>query len=259
LKDLKRCLFTILNDDFVIAYIGFIKSFLYYNKWFDDDFVILDLKLSDESKKTIRSYYDKIVFQEPKYNRYKGINFDKTHERLKATYYTLDAFSLTDYDRVVALDMDVVVLADIQELFDRTEGFVAVKAFNSRLDRIMETINSGVFVVNKEYLDEGTYSSLLQIASRGHTMPDQKTINSFFKDKMAFANKSFNVEKRMINTKQYKYILEKIKILHYVGSKPWDREEDKPEHEKIYGKFEDIWHRWYNYDYANLKESKEGQ
>ena len=235
-----------LDDNFVIGYEAFIKSFLHNNSWFDYDFVILDVGLSDNSRDVICSYYDKIKFIKPNKGNYRDVNFNKTHEKLRNTYYTLDVFNQTDYDRIVFIDMDTVVLDDISELFQFEGGFGAVKSYNAKFDELNDSINSGVFVVNKQYINERTYYDLIRVARPGYSMPDQKTINKFFRGKMEFFNKSYNVEKRMLHTKKYKHILDKIKILHFVSSKPWQQE--KPNDiERSFGEFEKIWWNWYNF------------
>ena len=241
---MRKALATMLDDNFVIGYVAFIKSFLHFNHDFSDDFVIIDVGLSEESKEKIESYYQNVVYKQPNRDRYREVNMSKTADKLKSTYYTLDVFSYTEYDRIVFIDMDTIVLAPLDELFNCPEPFAAVKGYNAKLDELRGDINSGVFVVNKPRISEETYSDMIRYASRGHSMPDQKTINGVLRNKIAYFNKSYNVEKRMLHTRKYKRVLENIKILHFVASKPW--EDVKPNAvEESYGEFEKIWWEWY--------------
>ena len=168
-----------------------------------------------------------------------------TADRLKVTFYKLDTFSLYEYDRVVFIDVDTVVLGDLSELFNCPAPIAAVKGYSEKTDSLRADVNAGVFVVNHQYLNEQTYNALLEIEKKGFSMPEQKTMNIYFSGKMAYFNKSYNVEKRMEHTKNFKHILEKAKIIHYIAGKPWD--ENDPEKGK-YPKMETIWREWYGKD-----------
>ena len=243
---MKTALFTLLNDSFLPGYVAFIKSLKKHHPEFDLDFIILDIGLSYESQETIIQYYDKIIFRKPRLKEYASVNMSRTDPRLQPTYYTLDAFCQTDYDRIIAIDMDVIVLGDISEVLNCDSDFAAVKAYNAKMDILREDINSGVFVVGKKYLNEETYQGLLQIAKRGHSMPDQKTINAYFFGKMDYFNKRFNVEKRMLHTQKYNKILEDIRILHFIALKPREDHGGAGEIENSFGEFEKLW--WAEYE-----------
>jgi lipopolysaccharide biosynthesis glycosyltransferase len=244
---MKIALVTLLDDSFLIGFEGFFKSFLYHNQWFHDsdiDLVVLDNKLSDSSKETISAYYP-AIFRGIKYGRYEYVNFSGTHERLQATFYKLDAFSIFEYDRIVFIDSDVTVLGDIKDLFYKyTTGFHGCKSYQARLDRLNDSINSGVFVINSKYINKYTYSSLLKLAkNRQISMPDQRVINNFFRGNIGYINKSFNVEKRMKYTQNFKNVWETKKILHWVATKPWDTEYPNDTEES----FKDIEQIWWDY------------
>lgn len=244
---MRIALATMMDDNFLIGFKAFIKSFLYHNPWFDYEFLILDVGLSENSKAEIKEYYKNVLFRKIDYDKYREVNFERTNKKLQKTYYTLDVFNQCDFDRIVFIDMDTVVLADISFLFECPAGLAAVQAYDFKQDKMRQSINSGVFVVNREYINGDTYRRLIRIARRGYAMPDQKVINKFFNDKIDFLPKAYNVEKRMLHTQDFKDDLIDIKILHFVASKPW--ETDKPnELEASYGKFEKIWWVWNDFD-----------
>ena len=242
----KTALVTLMDNNFVIGYVGFIKSFLYFNPWFNLDIVVFDAGISSENKKYMRSFYPKIIFERIDKKAYSDVKMDKTHPKLQKTYYTLEAFRLIHYDRIVFMDMDIIVQGDIKELFECKHDFAACKSYNAKLDNFNNSINSGVFVVNKKYLDNHVYRQLIRIARKGFSMPDQRTINIFFRDEMKFLPKKYNVEKRMLHTKEHIDILESAVCIHYVASKPWEKE--KPNDiEKSFKQLEDLWWKWYDY------------
>ena len=76
-------------------------------------------------------------------------------------------------------------------------------------------------------------------------MPDQKTINIYFGNKMNYLSKGYNVEKRMWKTHNHKNIWDNKKILHWVACKPWN--DDCQHHNDIELSFKEIYHIWYKY------------
>ena len=239
---MKTAICTLLDDSFVVGFKAFIKSLLKWHPGIDYNFVIIDCGLSDKSKLEMSFYYSNLFFVEPEYKNYSGIPMHKTDERLQKTYYTLEAFNL-DYDRVIFFDMDMIVTGDISEILNCTADFAAVKGYNAKLDEFRDDINSGMFVVGKKYLNKQTYKELLRIAQRGFSMPDQKVLNIFFKDKISYFNKKYNVEKRMIETKKYKNVISDIRILHFIAGKPW---QDVPVDDKKFIPYYRIWKEYYD-------------
>ncbi|UCF13182.1 MAG: hypothetical protein JSW06_02715 [Thermoplasmatales archaeon] len=241
---MKIALVTLMDDNFFIAYECFWKSFIYHNPWFGWDFVVIDNGLSEESKEKIKKNYDNTYFKKINKKAYSNVRMDKTHPKLKATYYTLEAFTLTSYDRIVFMDMDITILGDVKELFACKASFAACRAYNAKQDKFTETFNSGVFVVQKDYLKESVYSSLINIAKRGFSMPDQKTLNVYFRDIKTWLPKRYNVEKRMLHTKNHKKVWDQKICVHFVSTKPWQIEKPN-EVEASFKEIEDVWWKYY--------------
>ena len=238
--NIKKALVSMITPDFMVAWPVFIRSFLKENKWFDLPIVLLQIGLDDNQKETCRSFYPNIEFIEPKYNNYSGIHFNSTKKELRNTYYKLDVFSLYQYDRVVFIDMDTVILGNLHVLFDSDKDIGAARAYGFGRDKLRGDINSGVFVVNKKYLNKETYIGLIRTAERGFSSPDQATINTYFKDKIDHFFKVFNCEKRLWKGRRCRIFfdndilmyqegarIEPVKILHYVSQKPWNLIKEK--------------------------------
>ena len=234
---MKTALVTMLDENFVIGFDVMMKSLKANNPWFDLPVVVIDLGLTEMTKARLRSEH-RIEFRAPKRKNYAAVNFSKTAERLRSTYYKLDVFSYDDFDRIVFIDSDVVITGDIAELFACDKPFAAVRGYNAREDQLRADINSGVFVVNKPALG-GEYKALLRIAERGFSMPDQKAINLCFAGRIHHLPKMYNVEKRMIATKRFQAALAGARIVHFVASKPWDSEKEPG--------FEDLEKIWLKY------------
>jgi lipopolysaccharide biosynthesis glycosyltransferase len=237
---MRQALFSLCDSAFLPGYIAFMKSFLHFNPWFDHEFVVLDVGLGEQGREAMLKYYRNIRFLSPEKGNYKAVDMSRTADTLKKTYYTLDVFRLTEYDRITAIDMDVLVLGDIKAVFDCEAPLAMVRGYNAKLDELRRDFNSGVFTVNKPYIGDEHYRKLLDLARRGHSMPDQKVINSYFAGQIHELPKIYNVEKRMISTKAFKDVLDNARIIHFVASKPW-QEQREPGFEAL----ETLWQEWY--------------
>ena len=244
---MRVALCTMMDDNFVIGFEAFFKSFSFNNPWFKDsgiEFVVIDVGLSSTSKEIIKSYYSNTVFKKPLYENYKSCDMSKTIDKLKRTYYTIDVFSYTQYDRIVFMDMDMIVIRDIENLFSVSYDIAGCHTYSYRMDELTGGINAGVFVLNQGVLNEMIYRALLKKIRKGSNMPEQKAMNRYFRDRLQYLDKTFNVEKRMLHTLKYKTIMDKAKVIHYVAKKPWESLEGFPEIEGTYKPLEDLWYRW---------------
>ena len=247
---MKIALCSMINDGFLIAFEGFIKSLLKNNPWFDLDIILIDLKTSGKTKFKCLEYYPKINFIQPKYGNYRKVNFTRTQEILKCTYYKLDAFSYyDDYDRIIFIDLDTIVLKDISYLFNLECPLGGCKGYNRTRDVFRDDINSGVFVINKENLCKEIYFGLIRQARVGYSMPDQKTINLYFKGRITYLDKRYNCEKRMMVSKNFKDKFDDAYIIHYISQKPWDIQKDR--NNQGFEAVEKIW-----WDYYRMKEEE---
>lgn len=225
----RKCLATLLTNDFFCAYEVFIHSFLRFNRpWFESEgyeIAILENGLSQEVKDKCLKIFPKTEFLQVNTNSYQGVNWDRTADHLKATFYKLDIFRFSQYSRIVFMDSDMLVFCSVKELFDTSEPFAAVRAFSLGRDKLRGDFNSGVLVLNSPVINEETYLKLVEISKAGATLPDQEVLNKFFFENFKELPKRFNVEKRMMLSKRYPKVLGRdIAVLHYVGPKPWQKE-----------------------------------
>jgi glycogenin glucosyltransferase len=235
-----------LDDNFIRGFRVFWKSFIRHNKWFNYDFIVIDSGLSETVKKELHNTYKKIIIRDVIKDNYKKINLKKTKESLRKTFWKLEVFRQTDYDRLIFLDMDILIMSDISELFKFDDGIIAgCKCFFVGKDMLTDDINTGVFVLNKPAIHRQIYKDLLTIAIPGSNSPDQNIINFYFKNQIKYFNKSYNIEKRVLHTRKHKHLLDNIKILHFVATKPWQK--IKPNRrEKQYKQLESLWLKYEN-------------
>ena len=138
--------------------------------------------------------------------------------RFAATYTKLNVFRLDFLDRLVYLDGDTVVLQNIDELF-AGDDFAA--APDAGLDRANGKIfNSGVFAVTPSH--ELFHSLLDRLGNTAsYDGGDQGFLNNIFTDWRRLPQE-YNTTKRMFAHHPALFNAEEIKVLHYVGVKPWE-------------------------------------
>jgi Glycosyl transferase family 8/Alpha-2,3-sialyltransferase (CST-I) len=138
--------------------------------------------------------------------------------RFVATYTKLNVFRLDFLDRLVYLDGDTVVLQNVDDLF-AGDDFAA--APDAGLDRANGKIfNSGVFAVSPSH---ELFASMLD--RLGNTASydggDQGFLNNIFPHWRRLPQE-YNTTKRMFAHHPALFNAEEIKVLHYVGVKPWE-------------------------------------
>lgn len=257
---MKIVLCSMIDDFFMPGFEVFMKSLLEKNPWFDLPIRLIDVGLSQPNKEKCIKQYTNIDFIKPKKENYKKVSFEKTAECLWNTYYKLDMFSYTDYDRVVFIDLDILVCDDIKELFEVKEPLAGCNGYGSGSDQLRKDVNTGVLVINKPFLNDGIYHQIIDFTAKagGFSMPDQKAINQFFRKKIYRLPKYWNCEKRMFKGKNCKLSIHgktreilyhengkvmPCKLLHYVSEKPWQKKKDKINFG--YEKLEEVWLNYY--------------
>jgi lipopolysaccharide biosynthesis glycosyltransferase len=157
-------------------------------------------------------------------------NLPGTFQRRFGTTYTkLNVFRLDFLDRIVYLDSDTVVLKNIDDLFEGT-GFAA--APDAGIERPSpDTFNSGVFAADPSFeLFEELLRRLPYTPSKDGG--DQGFLNNVFTDWRRLPPE-YNTTKRLFSHHPELYVHDDIKVLHYVGSKPWEPSEPDGRYEEL--------------------------
>jgi len=230
----RKAIAVLLSREMIIGFNVLMHSLLKYNKWLCEkkyDIIIFDdnLKLTDRISIVTKFFECNILFVDVMKNNYLNVKRQGTNERLVKTYYKLEMFrKVGDYERIVFMDVDMVITGDISELFTMPVEYIAgVKGYHPKEDRLHDYINSGVLVVSKNCINDKVYNDLLKMACDiERKLPDQEIINEYFKGKINFLPKIYNVEKRMEGTNNFKDVLEDKRIVHYVNYKPWENHKE---------------------------------
>jgi alpha-N-acetylglucosamine transferase len=151
----------------------------------------------------------------------------------------LELWKLEDYDKIVFLDADSVVVKPIDMLFGFPEFAGAPNVYETLAD--FHRLNSGVFVAEPS---RATYDCLLARLDRPGKFwrrTDQTFLEAFFPDwhKLPYT----------FNTMQYVYfnlpelwVWKSIRVVHYQYEKPWSEENPK---RHLLGPVIDLWWRMF--------------
>lgn len=250
---------TLMDENFFSGFKVFFVSLLKNNPGFRDLFIILDNEIPNPVKKNMLDVYPNLEFYPLDKTAYR-IPEKSTVPRLLATYYKLEVFNpefYKDYKRVIFMDMDILIQGSIEELKKidlEGQPFGACKQYHTNTDKLLDHINSGVLVLSPPDFSEGLYTRMLERVERGSYLPDQDIINKELVDegKVFYLPKEYNVEKKMILSKNFPKAIETAVCLHFIGVKPW---EDKSRRDLV---FRDTYQRWWDYSHQedNLNLSR---
>ncbi len=248
---------TVTNDPFIIGTEILIYSFFKHNPWFDGDFIILHSKslsaISEENKKRLQKIH-RVVFREVKEKDYQGVinNFkDKPgmHQRIWPSLYTFETFAMSEYDRVVFLDSDMLITGDMKGAFTSDHHFCVTpdcripETEPIRVIKKNKTFNGGFLSLGKDYLQgkhkKGLIKYAEQINPKQAVYFDQSIMNEYFKDfDVMFLSSKFNTLKRAFEDSKRTNIGD-TRNIHYVGEKPWN--EKVKAWERHYRSVEKLW------------------
>lgn len=256
IKKTKNCLFTLCDDKFTDFCGVMITSFLYNNKWFNGDIIVVykEESLSQENINKLQKISNLIKFHKIIERDYENNVFDKAyqcvHPNLKNTFYKFEIFRdffIEKYDKCLFLDSDVIVTKDIKELFETDCDFGWCKEYYS--NTLTENggivspdyFNSGVFIFNCKKIHGNDFLNLLfnfiknenytnnfkRLGSVGGVLGDQDVLNElvfeYFKNIAFFDNKIYNF--RVYNDNpdvENLEIMKNAKIFHIIGGEKFD-------------------------------------
>ncbi len=145
----------------------------------------------------------------------------------------LSIFDLTQFNKVVYLDADMIVKQNIDELFDRPHMSAVQDCTTldgTAFEDSTNSFNSGLLVIEPNHQEfENIINLLNNFDSHGKLIHDQWILQEYFKDWKSKPElhlsqwyapwtTNFNVE----NADYYYYLKSKIKVLHIIDKKPWN-------------------------------------
>jgi len=255
---MKTAVVTVSNDKFIKGALVLFYSFHKHNPWFDGDYVVISDGISDSNIQYLRDKLDvnlKVVTARPDIHaNVNALAKTVTHLQNKASrFYSITAFGLTGYDKVLFLDCDMLCVGDLQELFRDTEcgllathdgsyykGMARHRTTYEKVPRDAHaaeeihdtTLNAGMMVLSGDVLSDETYAGIVSHIHEDHwegivaKNADQIPLNKYFDGRVEMTDGRYNFRFSIADE-----ILEQdgirpndIRIYHYTGKlKPWNR------------------------------------
>lgn len=249
LNDKKLALCTICNNKFTVGAKVLIYSFILHNPWYTQDIIIFHSRtispLSSENMEDLKTVYSNIKFIEVNESEYSRLitrlRQHGVNSRFIPSIFTFEPFDLIkQYDKILYLDSDMLVRGDLSELFVLPENIVVTPdAATYDVSRKYFTFNGGFLLIDsksenykKILISTGEKSIDLRLA-------DQSLLNQVLNKSVKMISSKYNCLKRCFPDSNFSHFDNSIKIVHYVGAKPWN--DTKSGHEKNYSKIENLW------------------
>ena len=164
---------------------------------------------------------------------YTDFSNDQKLSRWRYTYSKLEIFAQVEFDKIVYLDADMVVLQNIDELFEKAHMSAANPS--GRLPEFSthhKQLNSGLMVIEPSL---ELYNNMMNIIKENPTSQyagDQDIIHSYFPDWPLKKELHLDVKYHMFHSdlKEYNKLFgyeishnkNSVKVIHYIGTvKPW--------------------------------------
>ena len=148
----------------------------------------------------------------------------------KYCFTKFNIFNLVEYDKIVFLDCDILVLKNIDNLFECPHMTAAVDGEYFDIWPEYLHFNAGCLVIEPS---NELYKNLIKCANeichdiykRNEVIADQEVLNFYFKDwadqENLHLNKYYNIFAPYIQESQVQDILDKGYFIHFIGRKPW--------------------------------------
>lgn len=209
---------TLLCDDTMITSTAvLVKSVVEKSRY---PFIIIILpEVSQESREILRAVGGTLIEKSQLHYPWKASTMAKITNK-PCRYSKLHAWSFIEYDKLVFLDADMLVIAPIDELFE-------YDPLSASLDIYPKTFNSGVLVIKP---DMNVFQMLVDKYERteSYNKGDQGFLNTIFgKEWYAHPERllpeTYNYLVKYHHTSFHELFSERPKILHFTSeTKPWN-------------------------------------
>lgn len=156
-----------------------------------------------------------------------------------ANFCKLRLWQLTEYERIVFLDADALVIQNIDVLFGYPEFSAAPNVYESLSD--FHRLNSGVFVAQPS---EATFEAMLAALDQPGIFwkrTDQTFLQSYFPDWHGLPI-FFNLLQYVWFNLPELWDWNSVKVIHYQYEKPWESDHDRSD---LLRPLTDLWRRVY--------------
>ncbi len=251
------CLATAMTDEFLPGTFVLLASFLKHHPGFKGDIVVFNDGLSASARSALG------VFGQVRTEPISPALRERLAKLAAAVpqmlsplnqlprLWSLEAFRLEGYRKVLFCDSDLLFQGAVDSLFDRTEPLLCcpdraslhgqgrdarttVPTSADAPDAMLDTFNAGFMLIDRQLTDGGCYSDLLgMIAPKAwegarSRLTDQLLLNRYFAGRKSLLPPTYNCLVRSLGIARDAHGLgpKSAKVLHFVGpDKPWRIEE----------------------------------
>ncbi|MEV5724846.1 MULTISPECIES: glycosyltransferase [Streptomyces] len=211
---------SFVDENYLPGFLVLLRSLALTNPGVCEDFIVLHDDLRPASVAKIRALHPRITFRRVDADHYDSyVKGDQDNYLVRKAYFILDVFKIRDYDTVITLDTDMVVLGSIGELLSLREGLAAVPQFFYGQHKL----NSGLLVIQKEYLTDEFCARIDEIGRSGAyelDKHDQGILNALLDGDFVRLDAKYNFVKRRLSGDLP--VPDDTAILHFTGRhKPW--------------------------------------
>ena len=215
------CYCSFVDQAYMPGFLTLLKSLVVNSSDSLFPFVVLHDGLDPRSLKSIAEIYPSVTYKPIDRTPYADfVRGDRGNYLVEKAYYILDAFLIQDYDTVITLDTDMIVLDSIGELANYDTDVCAVPSFYDNPDGIK--LNSGLLVLPREARGQQAFDRLCHLGRSGEyelEKHDQGILTAYLDGNFTRLSESFNFVKRRILSKP---VPNQVRILHFTGPiKPW--------------------------------------
>jgi len=219
-----------LNDSYFEGFLTFFHSLLQHNPSFNYPYYIFNWgELSEQNISILNTVYSKFIFRDINNDDYLGCTYSDAWRVWDINCINrFEIFTLTDYDRIVFFDADMLVLGSLVDLFDIDVRFGACEIVKgseidhpSRFQSGLRSFDGGLMIISKEFINKETKQQLIDIAFQKKWTSDEPILNVFFSnDITTYLPKKYNTLIPELTPES----LSDIKILQFAGiKKPWNK------------------------------------
>jgi len=233
---MKLAFVTLLSDDYCLGGALSIYTLLKSTPNFTYPIVILEWgQLSNSNKKKLKALYPYIIFKKIIIEDYPKLDFDNTHRTWNYNCgYRFDIFTLTQFDKILYFDSDILFQQNMNAVINRKIDFGAVERPVERGIQFTgkRYFNGGLLLISKKYLNKKVKSDLIELLQQAAPkdsrdilitshkwVGNEPILNAYFEPYTTFIQKKYNL---CIDECSFKTFKQKCN-LHYIGnSKPWE-------------------------------------
>ncbi|MFC4499727.1 MULTISPECIES: glycosyltransferase [Streptomyces] len=213
---------SFVDENYLPGFLVLLRSLALSNPDVCEDFLVLHDDLRPASVAAIRALHPRVQFRRVNADHYDSyVKGDQDNYLVRKAYFILDVFRIRDYDTVITLDTDMVVLGPVDELLALRHGLAAVPQFFYGDKTRM--LNSGLLVIQKEYLTDEFCAKVDAIGRSGKyelDKHDQGILNALLDGDFVDLDPKYNFVKRRLSGDLP--VPEDTAVLHFTGRhKPW--------------------------------------